>query len=96
MKKDVNFGTPIVVFMLILFLFVFVGLFLKENSRKKVTHVTREKHLVTNVKRHIPRSVQDEMNLYYDVTIDDTNTFKTLHHYQVGDTIYYEIYKINK
>lgn len=96
MKKDVNFGTPIVVFMLILFLFVFVGLFLKENSRTKVTHVTREKHLVTNVKRHISRSVQDEMNLYYDVTIDDTNTFKTLHQYQVGDTIYYEIYKIQK
>ena len=91
-----NFGTPVVVFMLILFSFVFVGVFLKENSRTKVTHVTREKHLVTNVKRHIPRSVQEEMNLYYDVTIDDTNTFKTLHQYQVGDTIYYEIYKIQK
>jgi hypothetical protein len=52
--------------------------------------------VVTSVKRHIPRSVQDEMNLYYDVTIDDTTTFKTLKNYSVGDTIYYEIYKINK
>ena len=96
MKKDVNFGTPIVVFMLILFLFVFVGFFLKENSRTKVVHVTNEKHLVTGVSRHIPRNVQEEMNLYYDVTIDGNHTFKTLHHYQVGDTIYYEIHKINK
>ena len=96
MKKDVNFGTPIVLFMLILFLFVFVGSFLKENSRTKVTYVIKEKHLVTGVSRHIPRNVQEEMNLYYDVTIDGNHTFKTLHHYQAGDTIYYEIHKINR
>ena len=60
------------------------------------TQIEVEKHLVTGVSRHIPRSVQEEMNLYYDVTIDGNHTFKTLHHYQVGDTIYYEIHKINK
>jgi len=63
---------------------------------KQNTQIEVEKHLVTGVSRHIPRNVQEEMNLYYDVTIDGDHTFKTLHHYQVGDTIYYEIHKINR
>jgi hypothetical protein len=79
----------------VLFVMCIIAIILKD-SNKKVTHIGREKHVVTSVKRHIPRSVQDEMNLYYDVTIDDTTTFKTLKNYSVGDTIYYEIYKINK
>ncbi len=80
---------------IVLFAMCIIAIVLKD-SNKKVTHIGREKHVVTSVKRHIPRSVQDEMNLYYDVTIDDTTTFKTLKNYSVGDTIYYEIYKINK
>jgi hypothetical protein len=83
-------GTSIVLFAMFI-----IAIVLKD-SNKKVTHMGREKHVITSVKRHIPRSVQDEMNLYYDVTIDDTTTFKTLKNYSVGDTIYYEIYKINK
>ena len=79
----------------VLFVMCIIAIMLKDGN-KKVTHMGREKHVITSVKRHIPRSVQDEMNLYYDVTIDDTTTFKTLKNYSVGDTIYYEIYKINK
>ena len=79
----------------VLFVMCIIAIMLKD-SNKKVTHMGREKHVITSVKRHIPRSVQDEMNLYYDVTIDDSTTFKTLKNYSVGDTIYYEIYKINK
>ena len=95
MKENTSLVNVIVYGAITLFVFCVVAIFIREKD-KGATYVGKEKHVVTSVKRHIPRSVQDEMNLYYDVTIDDTTTFKTLKNYSVGDTVYYEIYKINK
>ena len=95
MKENASLANVIVYGVITFYVFCAVAIFIGEKD-KGVTYVGREKHVVTSVKRHIPRSVQEEMNLYYDVTIDDTTTFKTLKNYSVGDTVYYEIYKINK
>ena len=95
MNEKNLWANVVIGFSVLLFGLCVIAIVLKD-SGKGMTHMGREKHVVTDVKRHKPKSVQEEMNLYYDVTIDDTMTLKTLKKYYVGDTIYYEIYKMNK
>ena len=56
----------------------------------------KEPHHVVKVERHIPRNVHEEMNLYYDVTLETGLVMKSLKRVSVGDTIYFEIYKIKQ
>jgi hypothetical protein len=36
------------------------------------------------------------MNLYYDITLENGVTMKSLKHVSVGDTIYFDMYKVGK
>ena len=55
-----------------------------------------EPHYVIKVERHVPRNVHEEMNLYYDITLENGVTMKSLKQVSVGDTIYFEMYKVGK
>jgi hypothetical protein len=64
-------------------------------SKSDENIVTKERMVkrVANVDVHRPVGVHEEINLMYDVTLDDGSVIKTRHHYQIGDTIVYFTYK---
>jgi len=49
---------------------------------------------VVNIDIHRPVNIHEEMNLMYDVTLDDGSVIKTRHQYQIGDSLVYFTYKI--
>ena len=55
-----------------------------------------EAHYVIKVERHRPQNVHEEMNLYYDITLENGVTMKSLKQVSVGDTIYFDMYKVGK
>jgi len=55
-----------------------------------------EAHYVIKVERHRPQNVHEEMNLYYDVTLENGLVTKSLKRPSVGDTIYFDMYKVGK
>jgi hypothetical protein len=55
-----------------------------------------EAHYVIKVERHRPQNVHEEMNLYYDITLENGVTMKSLKRASVGDTIYFDMYKVGK
>ena len=55
-----------------------------------------EAHYVIKVETHRPQNVHEEMNLYYDVTLENGVEIKTMKHVSVGDTIYFDMYKVGK
>ena len=55
-----------------------------------------EPHYVIKVETHRPQNVHEEMNLYYDVTLENGVEIKTMKEVSVGDSIYFDMYKINK
>jgi hypothetical protein len=55
-----------------------------------------EAHYVIKVKRHRPQNVHEEMNLYYDITLENGVEMKSLRQVSVGDTIYFDMYKVGK
>jgi len=55
-----------------------------------------EAHYVIKVERHRPQNVHEEMNLYYDITLENGVDIKSLRQVSVGDTIYFDMYKVGK
>ena len=55
-----------------------------------------EAHYVIKVETHRPQNVHEEMNLYYDVTLENGVEIKTMKRVSVGDTIYFDMYKVEK
>jgi hypothetical protein len=55
-----------------------------------------EPHYVIKVERHRPQNVHEEMNLYYDITLENGVEMKSLRQVSVGDTIYFDMYKVGK
>jgi len=55
-----------------------------------------EAHYVIKVERHRPQNVHEEMNLYYDITLENGVEMKSLRQVSVGDTIYFDMYKVGK
>ena len=55
-----------------------------------------EAHYVIKVERHRPQNVHEEMNLYYDITLENGVKMKSLKQVSVGDTIYFDMYKVGK
>ena len=55
-----------------------------------------EAHYVIKVERHRPQNVHEEMNLYYDITLENGVEIKSLRQVSVGDTIYFDMYKVGK
>jgi len=55
-----------------------------------------EAHYVIKVERHRPQNVHEEMNLYYDITLENGVGMKSLRQVSVGDTIYFDMYKVGK
>lgn len=55
-----------------------------------------EAHYVIKVERHRPQNVHEEMNLYYDITLENGTEMKSLRQVSVGDTIYFDMYKVGK
>jgi hypothetical protein len=80
--------------------FVFVAivmslLVIASYDKQNGYHYT-EAHYVIKVERHRPQNVHEEMNLYYDVTLENGVEMKSLRQVSVGDTIYFDMYKIGK
>ena len=55
-----------------------------------------EAHYVIKVERHRPQNVHEEMNLYYDITLENGTEIKSLRQVSIGDTIYFDMYKVGK
>lgn len=55
-----------------------------------------EAHYVIKVNTHRPQNVHEEMNLYYDITLENGVTMKSIKRASVGDTIYFDMYKVGK
>jgi len=55
-----------------------------------------EAHYVIKVERHRPQNVHEEMNLYYNITLENDVEMKSLRQVSVGDTIYFDMYKVGK
>ena len=55
-----------------------------------------EAHYVIKVERHRPQNVHEEMNLYYNITLENGVEMKSLRQVSVGDTIYFDMYKVGK
>ena len=49
----------------------------------------RKPHIVLDVKKHVSKSVHDEMNLKYDMVLDDSTCITLNKPLSVGDTIWY-------
>lgn len=80
--------------------FVFVAivmslLVIASYDKQNGYHYT-EAHYVIKVERHRPQNVHEEMNLYYDITLENGVEMKSLRQVSVGDTIYFDMYKIGK
>jgi hypothetical protein len=80
--------------------FVFVAivmslLVIASYDKQNGYHYT-EAHYVIKVERHRPQNVHEEMNLYYDITLENGVEMKSLRQVSVGDTIYFDMYKVGK
>ena len=92
MKKIIFSSTTVIV----LFVVTIMSLLLVSTYQEHNGYWIKEPHYVIKVERHVPRNVHEEMNLYYDITLENGVTMKSLKHVSVGDTIYFEMYKVGK
>lgn len=79
------------VFVATVMLLIVIASYDKQNGY----HYT-EAHYVIKVERHRPQNVHEEMNLYYDITLENGVEMKSLRQVSVGDTIYFDMYKVGK
>ena len=92
MKKFILSSDAVV----LLFVITIIAILLISVKQKHDGVWYKEPHYVIKVERHVPRNVHEEMNLYYDITLENGVTMKSLKHASVGDTIYFEMYKVGK
>ena len=67
---------------------------LTSKSDRNLEMKERQVKRVVNIDLHRPVNIHEEMNLMYDVTLDDGSVIKTRHQYQIGDSLVYFTYKI--
>ena len=67
---------------------------LTSKSDRNLEMKERQVKRVVNIDLHRPVNIHEEMNLMYDVTLDDGSIIKTRHQYQIGDSLVYFTYKI--
>ena len=67
---------------------------LTSKSDRNLEMKERQVKRVVNIDLHRPVNIHEEMNLMYDVTLDDGSVIKTRHQYQIGDSLAYFTYKI--
>ena len=79
-----------------IFVAIVMSLLVISSYEKTNGYWYREAHYAIKVERHVPRNVHEEMNLYYDITLENGVTMKSLKQVSVGDTIYFDMYKIGK
>lgn len=92
MKKFILSSDAVV----LLFVITIIAILLISVKQKHDGVWYKEPHRVVKVERHIPRNVHEEMNLYYDATLETGLVMKSLKQVSVGDTIYFEMYKVGK
>jgi hypothetical protein len=90
----------------IVFLFAFVSCEIK-GEEKKIERdgkefvviegdklgVVYEKHTVMSCERKEPNNIHEEMNLTYNVKLENGTSFTSRREYAMGDSIIYTIYK---
>ena len=79
-----------------IFVAIVMSLLVISSYEKTNGYWYREAHYAIKVERHVPRNVHEEMNLYYDITLENGVTMKSLKQVSVGDTIYFDMYKVGK
>ena len=77
----------------LLFTVAIVAIMYKSSPTSALEITETETRIVVKVDVHRPRNVHEEMNLTYDVTLDNGSVMKSRFHYEVGDTIRYFTYK---
>jgi len=95
MKKASNIKL-IMFLILLIFLSLGVFYFFKTVTIGEKITIEYQKTTVVSIKRKPPKNVHEEINLWYEIELSNGNKFVSSHRYLVGDTVYYEIYKINK
>ena len=81
------------IFLLLLLFSIGIFFILTSKSDGNLEVKERKTKGVVNVDVHRPVGVHEEINLMYDVTLDDGSVIKTRHRYQVGDSLVYFTYK---
>ena len=90
--KDKNIKFTAAIFVL-LFTIAIVAIVYKSSPNGALQLTETETRIVVKVDIHRPRSVHEEINPSYDVTLDNGSVMKSRFHYAVGDTIRYFTYK---
>ena len=90
--KDKNLKFMAAIFVL-LFTITIVAIMYKSSPTSVLELTETETRIVVRVDVHRPLNVHEEMNLTYDVTLDNGSVMKSRFHYGVGDTIRYFTYK---
>ena len=90
-NKGKGIATAAGIFLVLFSICIFFILTSKSDGNLEVKE--RKTKGVVNVDIHRPVGVHEEINLMYDVTLDDGSVIKTRHRYQVGDSLVYFIYK---
>jgi hypothetical protein len=80
----------------VVFIGIVISLIVISSYDKRNGYHYTETHYVIKVERHRPQNVHEEMNLYYDITFENGVTTKSLKQVSVGDTIYFDMYKVGK
>jgi len=80
------------IFLVLFSICIFFILTSKSDSNLEMKE--RQVKRVVNIDIHRPVNIHEEMNLMYDVTLDDGSVIKTRHQYQIGDSLVYFTYKI--
>lgn len=91
--KKIIFSSGSLIFLVVI---TVMSLLLISSYEKSNGYWYREAHYAIKVERHVPRNVHEEMNLYYDITLENGVTMKSLKQVSVGDTIYFDMYKVGK
>jgi len=90
--KDKNLKLMAAIFVL-LFSVAIVAIMYRSSPNGVMELTETETRIVVKVGIHRPQSVHEEINITYDVTLDNGSVMKSRFHYAVGDTIRYFTYK---
>ncbi len=90
--KDKNLKFMAAIFVL-LFTITIVAIIYRSSPNGALQLTEKESRVVVKVDVHRPRNKHEEMNLTYDVTLDNGSVMKSRFRYTVGDTIRYYTYK---
>ena len=79
----------------VLCVFLIINIISCDISEKKYTE-THIPHIVVSVNKHKATNIHEEMNLRYDMNLDDSTTITLNKPLSVGDTVWYTFIKYDK